>query len=118
MIQYQRTVLDLEAKLLERDKEVVHLRSDVQHLRHEVLIKEGMITKLQDQMERETIEHMTEITSLKEILTIEGGGRHDVKRRQIDNGAQVDQKFYYIFESFQKKFQVRCVLYSHLHLIA
>ena len=68
---FEKTVHDLETKLLEKDGEIVQLRTDVHKLRNEVSIKDNLIGKLQNQMAKESMEYSTEISSLKEIIELE-----------------------------------------------
>ena len=89
----EKLVTELEAKLLEKDNEIVRLRTDNHTLRNDVTMKDSLIRKLQNQMAKEAMEYSAEITSLKEILEMESshaGGDGASARKRARNDAVTD----------------------------
>lgn len=90
-----KNVSELEQKLLQKDGEIVRLRTEVHKLRNEVSMKDSLIQKLQNQMAQEALEFQTEINSLKDMLENRNNGAAEVivKRRRIGpRSSQINQQ--------------------------
>ena len=71
IVRLEKTIREQENKLAEKDSEIVKLRTSNHQLTNDVNIKTMLISKIQNQMAKESMEYSSEINALKGYLEVE-----------------------------------------------